>query len=70
MAINANTLAALIKAQILATPPASQTLDTFSLAIATAVVTHLTAAAVVIPGTFVAPPGTAGGPITGTGKVT
>lgn len=39
-------------------------------AIATTVVSHITANAVVTPTALLAPPGTAGGPVTGTGTIT
>lgn len=66
MALNPNNMANLMKTAFLATPPTAQTLDTFCLAIATAVCAAIAADAVVIPGTFT----TAGGPVTGNGKVT
>lgn len=44
-------------------------LEAVCLAIATAVVSHITSDAVVLPTSMIAPPGTAGGPVTGTGKV-
>lgn len=39
-------------------------------AIAAVVVAHITANAVVVPTALLAPPGTAGGPVTGTGTIT
>lgn len=44
-------------------------LEAVCLAIAKAVVSHITTDAVVLPTSLIAPPGTAGGPVTGTGKV-
>lgn len=44
-------------------------LESVCQAIAKAVVTHITTDAVVLPTSLLAPPGTAGGPVTGTGKV-
>jgi len=45
-------------------------LTSFCDAIADAVVTHITGSAVVMPTALLAPPGTAGGPVTGTGTIT
>lgn len=72
MALNAATLSAAIKAALLA-DPGTGALNNAALtktcdAIASAVVTHITANAVVLPLLLVAPPG--GGPVTGTGTVT
>jgi hypothetical protein len=71
MPLNAATLATAIKAGLLANP-ATGAQDNAALAatctaIASAVVSHITASAVVLPLLLVAPPG--GGPVTGTGKV-
>jgi len=72
MALNATTLANAIKAALLANPATgaqnNAALDATCTAIATAVVSHITSSAVVLPALLVAPPG--GGPVTGTGVVT
>jgi len=65
MALNATTLGAAIKAALLA-EPSSGAVDNAALtatcnAIASAVVSHITAAAIVLPALLVAPPG--GGPV-------
>ena len=74
MALNPALLGTQIATAIAADPacsaPPSAALTAFSNAIATAVVAHLLANAVVSPnGTMLAPPGTGGGPITGPGKI-
>lgn len=72
MPLNATTLASEIKAAILAEPDAGAVdgaaLEALSRAIASAVVTHVTVNALVLPTLMVAPP--TGGPVTGTGVVT
>lgn len=77
MALSNATLKGLLKTEIQAvfddrgTPVEdSDLLDAVALAIAKAVVSHITTDAVVLPTSLIAPPGTAGGPVTGTGKVT
>jgi len=76
MALNAVTLAAALEPTLKAAHLAvgaqeNPALDTFmaalATAIATAVVSHITANAVVNPTLLVAPPG--GGPVTGTGGI-
>lgn len=74
MALNASTLAGLIKSKRLAALGASG-VDNAAMtadcnAIAQAVVEHLLADAVVNPLGLFAPPGTAGGPVTGGGSLT
>ena len=70
MALDASTLSGLMKANIQAIPGINITnedeLEDFTDALAAAVVTHITGAAVVLPGTFT----TAAGPVTGAGVVT
>ena len=72
MPLSAAVLSAAIRADVLAkgTTGAQDTAAFTDLcdAIATAVVAHITGAAVVIPTLLVAPPG--GGPVTGTAEVT
>jgi hypothetical protein len=72
MALNPTTLANAIKSALLADPATgaqnNAALAAMCTAIATAVVTHITTSAVVVPVLLVAPPG--GGPITGFGVVT
>lgn len=77
MALSASTLKGLMKTQIVAVfaakgNPVSDTalLEDICEAIATAVVNHITASAVVVPTALLAPPGMAGGPVTGTGTIT
>lgn len=69
MALSAVSLAARIKAQLSGKPyvQANPDLDSFCLAIATAVVAEIQASAMVLPTALVAPTG--GGPVTGTGTV-
>jgi len=72
MALNATTLGDAIKAALLADAETGA-IDNAALtktctAIASAVVSHITTSAVVLPALLVAPPG--GGPVTGTGVVT
>ena len=74
MALNATTLSAAIRVNLLA-GGASGATDNAALtalcdAIAGAVVGHIVASAVVVPTLMIAPPGTAGGPVTGTGSIT
>jgi len=74
MALSQSALAADIKANLLA-DEASQAQDNAALealcqAIAKAVVERIVADAVVLPTALLAPPGTAGGPVTGTGSIT
>jgi hypothetical protein len=72
--LNATALAAAMKTALLADPKtaaiANDALDAVCAAIAQAVVTHITTSAVVLPLLMIAPPGMAGGPVTGTGVVT
>lgn len=73
MALSSSVLSAAIRSAIIA-KPAIQALDNAALtdlcdAIAGAVVTHITGAAVVVPTALLAPPGTSGGPVTGTGSI-
>jgi len=74
--MSATRLGAAIKAQLLASgcvePAIGQgvTLAAMSNAIAAAVVAELTTNAAVVPLGLIAPPGTAGGPVTGTGSIT
>lgn len=72
MPLDATTLANAMKTALLADAGTgainNPALDKTCLAIATAVVAHITSAAVVLPLLLVAPPG--GGPVTGTGTVT
>lgn len=72
MALNPTTLASLIKTNMLANPAIGAqpgaALDGLCTAIATAVVAHIQAAAVV-PGTGLVAPG-GGGPVTGASTVT
>jgi hypothetical protein len=74
MALNATTLASAIKAALLADPNTlaqnNASLDAVCTAIAGAVVTHITTNAVVPALGLIAPPGTAGGPVTGSAVVT
>lgn len=74
MALNATTLSAAMRAAMLATPAIGAidgpALTALCDAISGAVVTHVTGAGVVLPGTFVAPPGAGGGPIVGAGVIT
>ena len=76
MPLNATRLGAAIKTQLLAIgcvePAVGQgvTLAAMSNAIAAAVVAELTANATVVSLGLIAPPGTAGGPVTGTGTLT
>lgn len=74
MALSASTLSTAMRVAILAAPAAGAVdgpaLTALCDAIAGAVVAHITGAAVVVPTLLVAPPGTAGGPVTGTGAVT
>jgi hypothetical protein len=72
MTLNASALGAAIRAARLA-DAATKAVDNAALtadsnAIASAVIAHITANAVVLPLLLVAPPG--GGPVTGTGTVT
>jgi len=72
MALNASTLSAAMRAALLANPN-TQALNNAALtavcdAIASTVVSHITAAGIVLPLLMVAPPG--GGPVTGTGVIT
>lgn len=72
MALSASVLSAAMRAAMLADPDIGAVDDTgltaMCDAIANAVVSHVTSAAVVLPLLLVAPPG--GGPVTGTGTVT
>jgi hypothetical protein len=72
VALSASVLSAAIRAGILAEPSIGgidgTALTKLCDAIASAVVTHITGAAVVLPALLVAPPG--GGPVTGTGVIT
>jgi hypothetical protein len=79
MALSASVLSGLIRTALAPTADgtgnASHAVDNPQLtalcdAIAGAVVAHITSAGVVLPGTLVAPPGTAGGPILGAGEIT
>jgi len=79
MALSASTLSGLIRTALAPTADgtgnASHAVDNAQLtalcdAIASSVVTHIQAAAVVLPTLLIAPPGTAGGPVTGTGTIT
>lgn len=74
MPLAAPALSTLMQANIAAKPSISATDATATKdlcdAIAAAVVTHITTAAVVVPTAMLAPPGTAGGPVTGVGNVT
>lgn len=72
MALSSSVLSAAIRSAIIA-KPAIQALDNPALtdlcdAIAGAVVSHITSAAVVVPTALVAPSG--GGPVTGVGSIT
>jgi hypothetical protein len=72
MALSASVLSAAMRSALLANPD-TQALPNDALtavcdAIAQAVVSHITASAIVLPLLMVAPPG--GGPVTGTGVVT
>lgn len=64
------SLAARIRAQLVALPfiAPNADLDSYCLAIATATIAEITANGTVMPTALVAPSG--GGPVTGTGKVT
>ena len=70
MALSATVLSGLIKANIdsMLRPDQSGQTQKLADAIAQAVVTHITSAAVVVPTLMIAPP--TGGPVTGTGVVT
>jgi hypothetical protein len=72
MPLNATTLATAIRSALLANPSTgavnNAALTATCTAIASAVVSHITSAAVVLPALLVAPPG--GGPVTGTGVIT
>ncbi len=73
MALSASTLATLMRSKLLA-DASTQAQDNAALtamcdAIAEAVVEHVVAAGVVLPTALLAPPGTLGGPVTGTGSI-
>lgn len=74
MALSESVLSGLMVTNIKAIPGISisddEELEKFTDAIAKAVVDHIKAAAVVTPGSFVAPPGAGGGPVTGSGAIT
>lgn len=72
MPLDASTLSVAMQAALLADPKAqainNDALKAVCDAIASTVVSHITAAALVLPVLMVAPPG--GGPVTGTGVIT
>lgn len=73
MALSSATLSAAMRSAMLATPAIGAVdgpaLTALCDAIASTVVSHITSAGTVLPGTLAAPPGTAGGPIVGVGVI-
>lgn len=65
-----NTIKAFLEQQAENTDPEKEgTIDDFVEVLANATMTWITTNAVVVPTSLVAPPGSAGGPVTGTGTI-